>query len=148
MRLELTKKTDLAARALTFLVLHSSDDPLKGTLLADALDTSTHYLPHIMKPLTDLGWVESVTGPSGGYVATPAAWDAGMLDLIEAVEGPVEAGRCVLRGAPCPASEPCGLHNAWTRARNALVDELRRTRVVDGALPVPAGHHHQKGDNT
>ena len=70
-----------------------------------------------------------------------------MFDLIEAVEGPFEDGRCVLREAPCPAIEQCGLHNAWSRARRALIDELRQTRVVDGALPVPAGHQHQKGDN-
>jgi Rrf2 family protein len=147
MRLELTKKTEMAARALMFLVIHSSDRPLKGPLLAEWLETSVHNLPHVMKPLVDLGWVTSETGPTGGYVASEAGATGTMFDLIERVEGPFEDGRCVLREAPCPAVEQCGLHSAWSRARSALIDELRQTRVVDGAAPVPSGQQHQKGDN-
>jgi Rrf2 family protein len=147
MRLELTRKTDLAARALLFLTVNADDEPLKGGLLAEWLDTTLHYLPQVMKPLVDRGWVISVTGPTGGYRATSSGAEAVMFDLIEAVEGPFDDGRCVLRDAPCPAVEECGLHTAWTRARRALIDELRVTRVVDGATPVRAGHPHQKGDN-
>ena len=67
MRLELTKKTDLAARALMFLVVNADDEPLKGTHLAEWLDTSTNYLPQIMKPLIDHGWVASETGPTQSH---------------------------------------------------------------------------------
>jgi len=147
MRLELTKKTDLAARGLMFLAFHADDSPLKGAILAEWLGTTAHYLPHVMKPLINRGWVESLPGPSGGYRATEGAEKTSMYDLIEAVEGPIEDGRCVLREAPCPAIEQCALHDAWTRARKALTDELRDTGLVDSAVPVPAGHQHQKGDN-
>jgi len=54
-----------------------------------------------------------------------------MFELIEAVEGPIEDGRCVLRGAPCPATEQCALHEAWSGARAALVEVLLRTQAVD-----------------
>lgn len=148
MRLEITKKTDLAARALVLLAAHGvSGESLKGPQLADELGTSTTYLPQVMKPLVSRGWVVSNPGPTGGYRPTGHAESVSMLELIEAVEGTVDTSRCVLRSAPCPAVDACGLHNAWSRARTALIDELRRTPVVDGAVPVRAGHRNQKGDN-
>ena len=66
MRLELTKRTDLAFRALTAI----DNDPghrLNGASLAEALDITTHYLPHVMAPLTRSGWIMSTSGPRGGY---------------------------------------------------------------------------------
>ena len=132
MRLELTKRTDLAMRAMTALAAEGGGT-VKGSVLAEALDTSTHYLPQVMKPLVSEGWVASEPGPTGGYRTTAGAAEVSVFDLIEAVEGPFEDNRCVLRGAPCPAKEECALHKAWSRARSALVDELQRTQVVEFA---------------
>lgn len=137
MRLELSNKTDIAKRAITFLVLHADDEPLKGMVLAAWLDTTIHYLPQVMKPLIESGWIVSVPGPNGGYRATESAGFASMRELIEAVEGPIENGQCVLRGAPCPTTETCGMHDAWSRARAALVAELQSTPIVYGAGPDP-----------
>ena len=44
MRLELTKRTDLAFRALT-AIESNPDHRVNGTTLAGALDITTHYLP-------------------------------------------------------------------------------------------------------
>lgn len=137
MRLELSNKTDLAKRAITFLVLHADGRPLKGALLAEWLGTSLHYLPQVMKPLVEAGWIESEPGPNGGYRTTEQAGFASMRELIEAIEGPIEDGRCVLRGAPCSATETCGVHDAWSRARAALIAELQSTPIVYGAAPDP-----------
>jgi len=135
MRLELSNKTDLAKRAISALVLGADDDPVKGAHLAADLGTTVHYLPQVMKPLIAAGWVTSEPGPTGGYRATERAASASMKELIEAVEGPIANGRCVLQGAPCPTTEKCAMHDAWSRARAALVDELQSTPIVYGADP-------------
>jgi Rrf2 family protein len=140
LRLELSNKTDIAKRVMTFLVLHADDKALKGATLAEWVDTTIHYLPQVMRPLIDAGWIESVPGPNGGYRATEQAGFASMRELIEAVEGPIENGRCVLRGAPCPATEKCGMHDAWSRARAALIAELQSTPIVYGAAPDPSAN--------
>lgn len=84
----------------------------------------------MLAPLTRAGWVRSVPGPRGGYQATGAASEVSLLQLIEALEGPVSADRCVLRKQPCPAQVPCALHDAWLPARDALVDRLAATPVL------------------
>jgi Rrf2 family iron-sulfur cluster assembly transcriptional regulator len=128
MRLELTRKTDLALRALRVLAARGS--LLKGIELAEALGTTAAFLSQVVAPLSRAGWVRSVPGPRGGYLATELAVDVSVLELIEAVEGPVETGRCVLRPQPCPADLPCALHDAWLPARDALVERLAATPVL------------------
>jgi Rrf2 family protein len=133
MRLEVTRKTDLALRALRALA--TSGSLHKGVELADTLGTTAAFLSQVITPLSRAGWVRSMPGPRGGYEATESASDVSVLELIEAVEGPVPADRCVLRPQPCPAALPCALHDAWMPARDALMDRL-------GATPVLAAVHH------
>jgi Rrf2 family protein len=127
MRLELTRKTDLALRALR--VLADTGALHKGVELADMLGTTAAFLSQVVAPLSRAGWVRSVPGPRGGYQATGHAADVSVLALIEAVEGPVETGRCVLRPQPCLAELPCAVHDAWLPARDALMDRLAATPV-------------------
>lgn len=134
MRLELTRRTDLALRALQALLRH--EGLVKGGALADTLDTTAGFLVQVLAPLVHEGWVRSEPGPRGGYGATAAGSDVSVLQLIEAVEGPVRADRCVLREQPCPQEIPCALHEAWVPARDALLERLGATRVLD---PVDVG---------
>jgi Rrf2 family iron-sulfur cluster assembly transcriptional regulator len=120
MRLELQRKTDLAIRALTSL----EGGRMKGPDLADAIGTTPAFVAHVMTPLVQRGWVQSEPGPTGGYRRVLDLESVSMLDVIEAVEGPTVTGKCVLRGGPCITDENCALHDAWMRARTALLDEL------------------------
>lgn len=121
MRLELQRKTDLAVRALTAL---NGEARVKGPDLAGAIGTTPAFISQVMMPLVQRGWVQSDPGPTGGYRRVAELPSVSMLDVIEAVEGPTETGKCVLRGGPCPSDENCALHDAWMRARGALLDEL------------------------
>lgn len=129
MRLDLTRKTDLALRALQVL-LRSGSQQRKGTELAATLETSAGFLVQVLAPLAREGWVRSAPGPRGGYQATATAADVSVLQLIEAMEGPVHDDRCVLAEQPCPAPNTCALHDAWIPARDALVERLAATPVI------------------
>ena len=130
MRLELTKKTDLAFQALS-AIAEADGERVNGAELATQLDISTQYLPHVMAPLTKAGWVSSVSGPRGGYTLTTTIDNISLLDLIEAVEGPVDETRCLHLGPVHGASGSCALHAPWTKARQALLDELSTTELSD-----------------
>ena len=130
MRLEISRKTDLAIRAIERLC-HNGSGLLSGAALAEAMQTSTHRVPQVMAPLIDRDWVESVSGPNGGYRLIVDLEQISLLNVIEAMEGKVRADRCVLRGAPCPSLEPCALHVPWSRAREALMSELATAPVTE-----------------
>jgi len=96
----------------------------KAGELAEAIGTTPGFLSQAMTPLTARGWVRSDPGPTGGYSLTVDLDEVSVLDVIEAVEGPSESGRCVLEDRPCREDEPCALHIPWQRARRQLLAEL------------------------
>lgn len=129
MRLEITRKADLATRAL--IALARSGERMKSSRLAEVLGTTAGFVPQVLHPLLAQGWVASEPGPTGGYVATTTLERISVLDVIEAVEGPTVTGRCVLADRPCGESGTCALHEPWARARNELLLELGRTSLAE-----------------
>ena len=134
MRLSVTRRADLATRAL--VVLSVPGTKLKGGELAERLDASAGFLAQAMTPLVNEGWVRSEPGPAGGYAlaADPAALS--VRQVIEAVEGPTDTLRCVLEDRPCAGGAQCALHQPWSRARSLLLDQLGAT-PLSSLTPTP-----------
>jgi Rrf2 family protein len=131
-RLEVTRKSDLAVRILK--VLSERDDRVKGPELAELVGSTVGFVPQVLTPLVRAGWVQSDPGPTGGYVLVADPTELSILEVIEAVEGPTESGRCVLADRPCSETGRCALHEPWTRARAQLLRELDRTSIADAAI--------------
>ena len=124
--MEVTRKTDLATRALVQLA--SSAQRTKASELASALDASPGFLAQALTPLVSRGWVRSDPGPTGGYTAVVDLEDVSVLDVIEAVEGTTDATACVLEDRLCGGGgKHCALHDAWSKARSHLLLELAAT---------------------
>lgn len=99
MRLEITRRADLAVRAL--VVLARSPGHLKSADLAVALGTRPAFVPQVMGRLVRAGWVRADPGPSGGYRPLVPLADLTVLQVIEAVDGPTDDGRCVVASGSC-----------------------------------------------
>ena len=130
MRFDLSNRTEFARRVLTLLA-SSPDEALKGSRLAEAVGTTRNYLPQVMRPLVNAGWVTSDPGPTGGYRLGSAADSATLWDLVVTVENSVDDGRCVLTGEWCHPDHPCSVHSAWKKARATLQQELEREPAID-----------------
>lgn len=127
MRLEITRKTNLAISAMA--ELDRAGDRVSGKDLAGAIGTSTTFLAQVITPLVRRGWVASQPGRAGGYELLADATSLSVLEVIETVEGPTDTRTCVLRSGDCSADDPCPTHEAWSRARTALLKELAETPV-------------------
>lgn len=127
MKLELRPRTDLTLRTIAAL---TDGQRWRAAQLAEQVGTTPAYLAHIVGPLTRAGWVHSAPGPTGGHLLVADLGTVSLLDLIEAVEGPTDDGRCVMTTQRCPAPEPCAVHDTWLRARTALTDELAATSLL------------------
>jgi len=78
-------------------------------------------------PLVERGWVSSGHGPTGGYELSVSLDSISVLDVVEAIDGPTDTGKCVVSGRSCNTTAPCPLHLAWASARTALLAELDAT---------------------
>ncbi len=134
MRLEITRRSDLATRALLTLV--TDGKRTKASHLAARIGTTPGFLTQAIAPLVQKGWVRSDPGPSGGYVATLDPKFVSVLDVIEAVEGLTEDGQCVLEGRPCAGAAQCAMHKPWSNARTQLMANLAGTPL---SSLLPAG---------
>lgn len=128
MRLALSGRTGLGLRALR--ILDGREDPISRSDLAHELDTTAAYLPQVLAPLVEAGWVESRPGPNGGYLPGRDASTFSICGLIETMEGPIVDGECIFRDGRCDDYEPCVMHVPWSRAREALMAELRASPVI------------------
>lgn len=131
MRLEMLPRTELALRIVSIL---GDGGRWRAVDLADLLDISPDSVAQLMMPLTRAGWVRSRPGPRGGHELARELVDISVLDLIEAVEGIPESGRCVMADRPCPAPEPCAMHDAWVPARDQMLRHLGATSLQN-AVP-------------
>jgi Rrf2 family iron-sulfur cluster assembly transcriptional regulator len=125
MRLEITRRADLATRAM--LILSTTADRTKAAALAEHLDSTAGFVAQAMTPLVAKGWVQSDPGPTGGYTLVADLADVSVLQVIEAVEGTTDTARCVLEDRACARGGHCALHVPWQRARTQLLGELSDT---------------------
>ena len=132
MRLEITRRADLAVRALA--VLGADGRQMKAAELAERLGSTPGFVPQVLGPLVERGWVRSEPGPTGGYSSAVSLDDVHLLDVIEAVEGPTDTGRCVVADRPCGTATPCALHIPWQQARSQLLTALADTPA--SAIPL------------
>ncbi|HIQ05071.1 MAG TPA: Rrf2 family transcriptional regulator, partial [Anaerolineae bacterium] len=112
-------------------------------------------LPFLTKIAADLaraGLLEASRGAGGGISLRRPPQDISMLDVLEALEGPVTLNRCVSTPDFCPHTDYCGLHEVWAEAQADLINRLRdtsfaqlaqRTRVLQervGQVTGPLNH--------
>lgn len=134
MRLEISRRTDLATQAL--LVLGATDGRIKGPALAEAVGTTSGFLSQVLSPLVTRRWIRSDPGPTGGYSLSVALDRISVLEVLEAIEGPTDSGECVLEDRACTSTHPCALHVPWSKARAQLLAELAATPL--SSLPAPS----------
>lgn len=131
MQAVLGRKGDYTVRAMLYLARHAGEGRQKARIVADAMEIPSQYATQILAGLVGAGLLEATAGPDGGYELARPADTISLLEVVEAAEGPILLEQCVLRGGACDWTNVCPIHQAWSRAQNALVRELADTSFAD-----------------
>ena len=152
MKLVPTRRTDYGIRALIFLA-NAEASPLPAGAIGEAMDIPTGFLQQVLRELQQAGLVTSRPGPAGGYALARPAGEITVLQIVEALEGPLRSAECALRGGPCHWDDVCALHWVWSSARDALCDELAGATLArvaaddralaEGTRATPADSHRR-----
>jgi Rrf2 family iron-sulfur cluster assembly transcriptional regulator len=131
MRLELTRRGDYAIRAMLALADDHGVEWLSVPRVSASMAIPERFLPRVMADLVDAGLVVGRRGRTGGYrLARPAA-AISLLDIIAAAEPEPDARTCILRGGPCGLDGRCVVHDAFSGAREAMLDRLGQTTLAE-----------------
>jgi len=119
-----TRRTDYGIRALIFLAEHDGGGRAKAGEIATAMNIPAGFLHQVLQELQRAGLVTSRPSRTGGYQLARPAGEVTILEIVEALEGPLAGGECALRGGPCHWDQVCALHWVWSSAQHALADRL------------------------
>jgi Rrf2 family protein len=73
------------------------------------------------------GLVNTQRGAGGGVsLARPAA-EISLLEVVEAIDGPVRLNRCAFEPGACPRDSFCPVHGIWAKAQAELTGLLSNT---------------------
>jgi Rrf2 family iron-sulfur cluster assembly transcriptional regulator len=124
MRLDLTKRSDYAIRAMLALTM-ADNGLLSSRKIAEEMKIPPRFLPQIMGDLTRAGLVVAHPGRAGGYELAEDPATVSILAVIEAVEGDPHRQICVMRGTACGKDGECGVHDVFFAAEGAILEKLR-----------------------
>jgi Rrf2 family iron-sulfur cluster assembly transcriptional regulator len=132
--MQLSTKGRYAVMAMTDLARHQLGRGRAVSLadIAARQEISLSYLEQLFARLRRNGLVESVRGPGGGYrLAHPAA-ETWIIDIVRAVDEPLQAVRCGGLGRGCMAGgERCLTHDLWEALGRTIHDFLAGVSLAD-----------------
>jgi Rrf2 family protein len=127
--------SDAASLALhtTVLLAGRRERPLTTKEIASTFEVSEAHLAKVLQRLAKAGLVLSARGPHGGFHLRDGAERATLLQVYEAIEGPMISTDCLL-GAPVCGGKKC-VFGRLVRNLNAQVKaHLSRTRLSDAKV--------------
>ena len=135
--LRVTKLTDYATVVLTVLAARPGD-VLSAPDLAEHAGLEAPTVAKVLKPLAQAGLVEGFRGANGGYrlARDPAA--ISLVEIVEAMEGPLGMTECSLHDGQCGIEQSCGVRANWRRINDVVADALRGVSLAEMLQPAPA----------
>ena len=98
--------------------------------IAELLDVSEAHLSKVLQRLTHAGLVRSVRGPRGGFALARDSGAVTLLDVYEAIDGPLHRSGCLLGRAAC-VGRGCILGGLVASVNEEVGRYLRETRLSE-----------------
>ena len=87
--MKLTRASNYALHAVAFMAAQKHDRPVASHAIAQARVIPSRFLLKVLQPLVSARILLSVRGPHGGYRLARPASEISLLDILEAVDGPI-----------------------------------------------------------
>ncbi|MFH1058424.1 MAG: Rrf2 family transcriptional regulator [Pseudomonadota bacterium] len=127
-RLHISEAASLALHAMALLAVDQRR-PRPTREMAETLKVSDHHLAKVMQRLGRAGLVQSQRGPHGGFRLARRQGAISLLEVYEAVEGPLPSQTCLLGRPACNGH--CALSGLMRRLGDDVKTYLSRTTLGD-----------------
>ena len=126
--MQITRQADYAIRAVRYLAKQGSNQRAATSTVAQEMKIPPSFLAKIISQLSIAGLLHTSRGARGGVTLARDAKDISLLDVVEAIDGPILLNECVGDPADCVFSDDCLVHPIWVEAQETLVKRLRETK--------------------
>ena len=128
--MQITRQADYAVRAVLHLA-RSGDTRTATSVIAEQQKIPPSFLAKIISQLSIAGLLHTSRGARGGVTLARHAGEITLLEVIEAIDGPIQLNECVGDTSTCSFDKDCPLRPVWCEAQEELVGRLKGTNFAD-----------------
>ena len=145
MSMEITKAADYGLRAMYRLGQTPKETSALIGDIASEMKIPAQFLHKVMPRLVKAGLVRSRRGAHGGYKLAKDPKDISLLEIVQAIDGPIFLNRCLFDHEDCSLDWECTIRPVFAQAQSALREVLGAHKLADvlnghGPLSQPAVH--------
>ena len=133
---QMVRTSEAAAIGLhaALLLAASPGRCLSAAEIAERLDVSVNHCSKVLQRLTRAGMVRAVRGPRGGFRLARPAEEIGLLEVYEAIDGPLEDTTCLFSQPHCRMGECIlsGMFDEVNRVIRSYLSPATLADVLDG----------------
>ena len=135
--MQITRQADYAVRAVLHLARAGNTERAATSSIAKEQKIPPSFLAKIISQLSIAGVLHTARGARGGVTLAREPKDITLLEVVEAIDGPIQLNECVQATGVCSFEDNCPVRAVWCDTQNELVLRLKSTNFGD--LMVPAG---------
>ena len=128
--MRLSAAAELAVRGVVVLAEHHGEGPTTLDTVCSEADLPKQYLTKIFGSLAKVNLVTPIRGKKGGYLLARHPKDVTLLEIVEAVEGPVVLNYCQHTPPQCDRVG-CNLRPVWNELQEIIRDKLGAVTLAD-----------------
>ncbi len=125
--MQITRQADYAVRAVYYLTSLGPDNRAATSKIAAEQRIPPSFLAKIVSQLSVAGLLHTSRGARGGVSLAKEPENISLLDVVEAIDGPIQLNECVGDNSICTFDEDCPMRPIWCDAQKDLVDRLQST---------------------
>ncbi len=122
--LEITRQADYALRATLEVARLEEGARIATAEVATRQDIPLPFLAKIVSQLVVRGILDATRGAGGGISLAREAKDITMLEVVEAIDGPIALNRCTRDGTTCQFSPICPVCEVFVDMQTLLVERM------------------------
>jgi len=129
--MQITRQADYALRAMVYLARQEQDQRAATSQIAEVQRIPPSFLAKIISQLAIAGLIHTSRGARGGVTLARQPVDISVLEVVEAIDGPIMLNECTDDPASCPFGPDCPLRPLWCNTQAELVDKLKTTTFAE-----------------
>jgi len=129
--MQITRQADYALRAVLYLARQENSERAATSTIAEEQNIPPSFLAKIISQLSIAGLLHTSRGARGGVTLAREPKEITLLEVVEAIDGPIQLNECVGDENSCSFGKKCPLHSVWCNAQDELVTRLKATNFAD-----------------
>jgi Rrf2 family protein len=129
--MQITRQADYAVRAVLYLAQLGQDRRASTSQIAQEQQIPPSFLAKIVSQLSVAGLLQTSRGARGGVSLARTPDQISLLEVVEAIDGPILLNECVGENGACTFGDDCPMKPIWCDAQAELVERLNTTNFAN-----------------